>query len=780
VPDASNRLADLRTLRYANLDGAFASAFATLLGGTFFVKFIQELNPKGIDLWIGLMTSLPSLLGLLQIPGAIWGRANPSYKSHVTPGGWAWRLLHFPIVFLPLLALSVDVRLAILIGCLGLAYTCVHLVGPIYNDWLAELIPSESRGWFFSRRNMMLTAFSAGAALMGGLIYDGFRKAGHSNIGLSVVFGLGFVFAVVSMLYYGKMQDRIRPNPVRVSVRESLRALRTPMRDRGFRSLLIFFTILFFGQAFGGNLFGAFALESLQMPLTVLQLCAVGHAIGNLLTGKFWGLLLDKYGNKPIMGILIVGLFFTPGMWLFCQPGAQVMNATILILGHVFTGAIWAGMATCQFNLLLVNAPDAERANYLGLGLALQAIVGALSPMVGSALMNGLREGGMDVEQAYKVVFAVTMAARISALLFLKPVREAGALSIRKTLSQLRRVSPVGFATMMKLTKDGDVGARTSALNKLGEMSLEFASDEAVKALHDPNPRVRRQAARSLARMGGDQAVDALAHQLNEHPALVEEEVVDALGSLGDPSAVPALVPYLGSLRAGMRRATARALGRIGGEAAHAALQVAAGPGSDPDLRRSALQALNEMEAADCGALFAQALSDRHPSVRIAAAEGVSELHLAEAAPALRQALQEFDDEASAEAAYALSVVGDRSDLPLILRAAQASTSIITRRRCLLGLARFWGVEEKVYRLFLLEGIARDAAFVQMMQPVSKRSQRLRRALDLYSSGKEREALAALGASQRTPDLALFAEAPVEESFLVAACAYVRVAEQGS
>ncbi len=780
MPEAPNRLENLRTLRYANFDGAFAAAFISMLGGTFFVKFVQVLHPQRVDIWIGLLTSLPSLLGLLQIPGALWGRANKSYRAHVTPGGWAWRLLHLPIVFLPLFAISADAKLSILVLCLGLAYCCVHWVGPIYNDWLAEMVPAESRGWFFSRRNMLATAFAAGAALLGGLVCDGFKNVGHPEVGLSVVFGLGFIFAIISMVSYLKMTDLVRANPIKASLKETIHALRAPLRDKSFRSLLIFFSVLFFGQAFGGNLFGAFALESLSMPLTILQICAVSHAVGNLAMGRIWGLLLDKYGNKPIMAILVVGLFITPAMWLFCVPGAPIANAVILISGHIFTGAIWAGMATCQYNLLLVSAPDKERANYLGLGLALQAIIGALSPLVGSIVMSTLRESGMSVDLAYKVVFGITMIARLLAILFLAPVREEGALSIRRTLGQLRKVSPSGFATLMRFTRGTDVDQRTSALATLGDMSLEFASDEAVEALHDPAPRIRRQAARSLAKMGGDQAVAALVHQLNDHPDLVEEEVVEALGALCDQAAVPALIPYLGSLRAVVRRATARALGEIGGDEALLALIPAARNQTDPDLRKAAILALCNLGAVEHEAVFAEALTDPHPSVRIAAAEAVGELGLRGVAPALRTVLGEFDDEASSEAAYALGGIGVAEDLALIVDAARRSRSIITRRRCLLGLAKFWEVEAQVYKLFLLNGIARDTEFLQRLKPVMKRSHRLRNALDLYSAGDEHAALELLAASRRTPQLAILVDRPVEEAFLVAANVYAHVLESGS
>ena len=69
----------------ANFDVAFATAFGTLVGGAFLVGYVKRLG--GSDLWIGWLAAVPSLLGILQIPGAIWGRGFTSYKRFILPGG---------------------------------------------------------------------------------------------------------------------------------------------------------------------------------------------------------------------------------------------------------------------------------------------------------------------------------------------------------------------------------------------------------------------------------------------------------------------------------------------------------------------------------------------------------------------------------------------------------------------------------------------------------------------------------------------------------------------
>lgn len=761
---ATDRLENLRTLRFANLDAGFATGFATLVGGAFMVGFIRHLG--GSDIWIGVLSAVPSLLGLLQIFGAIWGRSYVSYKSYVTVGGLLWRVFHIPLILLPFVALSGEARLWILFACVSVAAACVHLVSPIYNDWLAELVPSNSRGWFFSRRNGVAAVAGALAAIGGGVLLDLFRRADQERLGYSVVFGLGIAFATLSMIYYLKMTDLQRPNPARISVFESLRQFKRPFIDANFRKLLAFFALFIAAQSFGGNLFAAFALETLQMPFTILQATALTHAAGNVVGARLFGFLADRYGNKPVLGILAVALCTTPGMWLFCTPGQPVANAVILISGHLVAGFVWGGIATTQFNLLLATADPDDRANYIGVGLALQAVMGAISPMLGALLMHQLRVP-LSPEIAYKWVFIGTMILRFLSVFLLLPVKEPGAVSMRSTLQKIRQVTPKGYLALRRLTTSADVGQRETAMANVAGSNLGLAMDELIKSLHDPSPRLRRQAAASLAKIGDDSASEALAHMLEDHPDLVEEEMLEALGEIGDPASIPHLERFLDSPVAMLRRAAAKALGRIGDRRAAPALMAAAGNPDDPDLRRAALQGLRAMEAVEAAPVIGQALLDSRPSVRVAAAEAAGELRLHELVPSLRASLARFRDEAGAEIAYALGSLGDPDDIVRVLDYARECASIITRRRCLLGIARRYEVEPEVYRLLLTDGLSRDSALLGLIGSGAK-SPTVAEALDLQSRGDENAALQFL--AKAYPDLQPLADRPVTESYLVAVC----------
>jgi MFS family permease len=771
---AVNRLENLRTLRYANADGAFATAFGTLMSGAFLVGFIQHLG--GSDLWIGLLTAIPNLVGILQIPGAIWGRGFSSYKRFILPGGLIWRLMYAPLIVLPFLPIPNAAKLTILTICVLVASVSTMLVNPIYNDWLAEMVPPNSRGFYFSRRSAICTAVGATVGILGALLLDSIRSAKHDDLAFSVIFGIGILCSVISISLFLRMQDLPREHPVRQNLRLGIKAIGAPFGDLEYRKVLIFLAMATFGQTFAGNFYFAFGRETLSLSFVVLVGATTVQAAGQVLSSKFWGFLSDKYGNKP--SLILAGLLLAtnPLPWVFCIPGHTSFNEWLLISTSFIMGFGWSGVGICQFNMMLATANPKDRANYIGSGMTVTSILGGISPLLGAFLMAALRSHGSP-EVAYKIVFLCGTVLRIGAVLCLIPVREEGSTGVLNTLRDLRSVTPRGYRAMRSLSRTSDAGARENAIEQVGEEGTTLASDDIIKALHDPLPRVRRQAAAALPRLRDPRATAELIHQIEDHPDLLEEETIWALGMLGDPKAMPALIKTLESPRPLIRRAAANALGRIGSGGDHAvthALNRAAADPNDPDLRRAALQALRWLSSQDSDDVICDAVLDPLPSVRIAAAEAVAELGIHAAAPKLRTAITEFSDEASSETAYALGVVGDPGDLPLILQEAAESRSMITRRRCLLGVAKLLDVEQDAYRLLLRDGMDRDTSLMEMLKPLAKRTPSVGTALELYASGDEGGALSALYEGTHLEWLVPLAAQPVEELFLIAACALAR------
>jgi len=756
----------LRTLRAGITDVAFATAFATLVSGTFLIGFVQYLG--GGDLWVGLVSGLPAVAGLLQIVGGAWGRSYAGYRAFVLPGGTAWRALHLPLIALPLLPWPDEVRLLILVASITIASASNQIVGPVYNDWVAELLPANQRGAYVGQRTLVATIVGVLVGLAGGLLLDYFESTNQEGNGYSLLFGLGVLCAAISLYYFCRMRDLPRPNPAPSHLRETLRSMVVPLRDVSFRKILWFVVVFVIGQTLAGGLFVAFGREILKLDFTLLMLLNVSAAVGTTLTVKFWGFVADRYGNKPIITLLTLVVMLTPLMWVVCEPGQPVRNAAILLVGHVFVGIGWNGIGLALLNLYVNSAQEGQRSSYLGMAAAIQAVLGGLAPIVGGILMATVR-GPLGAENGYKAIFILVAVIRAVSLIPLAAVHEPGAKSFRRTLSQLRRFSPQGARALRHLTGTSTAEKRVEAIQTVGSTGFGLATDELAAALRDPNPRLRREAAHALARIGDESAAKALQSAILEQPVLADEDLLEALGECQNAGSAEVLIPYLRDPRSTLRRTAARALGRLGDRAAVPALLEAAQEAGDSDLRRSALQALRSLEAPEAEPAAADALFDPHPAVRTAAGELVASLQMYGLADQLRQSLEWFEPETASEVAYALGTVGDLTDIPRILQVAEKSLSDTTRRRALLGIGRLLGVENEVYRIMLSPEFTRISALQSDLRAALRRESALREALNLYGDGNEAKAVARLAKFFPHLPLGDLAANPVAETFLIAA-----------
>ncbi|MBX3097336.1 MAG: MFS transporter [Fimbriimonadaceae bacterium] len=766
VPSVPTRLEVLRTLRYGISDVSFATAFATLVSGTFLIGFVQHLG--GGDLWIGLISGLPAIAGLLQIVGGAWARSFNGYRRFVLPGGTLWRLFHLPLIALPLLPWPNELRLVILLSSITIASISTQLVGPVYNDWIAELLPANQRGAYVGQRTLASTIVGVLVGLAGGLALDHFESLRLESQGYSILFGAGAVCALISLYFFCQMRDLPRPNPAPANIKETFRSMAFPLRDASFRKILWFVIVFVIGQTLAGGLFVAFGRKILKLDFPLLMLLNVSAAVGTTFTVKFWGVVADRYGNKPIITLLTLVVMLTPVMWIACEPGQPVRNAIILLVGHVFVGIGWNGIGLALLNLFVNSAKDGQRSSYLGMASAIQAVLGGIAPIVGGAMMAIIRTP-LGAESGYKAIFGLVALIRALSLIPLAQVHEPGAKSFRKTLAQLRRYSPQGARALRQLSSTATAETRVEAIQTVGSTGFGLATDELASALRDPNPHLRREAAHALARLRDPEAAKALQSLVMENPALVDEDVLEALGECGGAGSAEILEPYLRDPRSALRRTAARALGRLGDPAAIPSLLEASQEVGDSDLRRSALQALRSLGATEAEASIPDALCDPHPSVRTAAGELVSALELRSMAPNLRQSLEWFEAETASEIAYALGAVGEVSDIPQLLSVAANSFSETTRRRALLGVARLLAVEDKTYRIMLSPEFTRISSLETELRSALRRDSALREAMNLYSEGNESKALRRLAKFYPTEALGYLAENPVTETFLIAA-----------
>lgn len=146
---------------------------------------------------------------------------------------------------------------------------------------------------------------------------------------------------------------------------------------------------------------------------------------------------------------------------------------------------------------------------------------------------------------------------------------------------------------------DADPRVRVEALRKLRDNTDPQADYLLIRAMADPDTRVRVKAIDILGSRGNKNAVPPMCQFLflRSTEAVVKVHIAAALGRIGDPRGAQPLIEYLYEARDERSRGTAVfALGEIGDHSATDVLSTAATEDPSPTVRRLAQEALQKID----------------------------------------------------------------------------------------------------------------------------------------------------------------------------------------
>jgi MFS family permease len=158
------------------------------------------------------------------------------------------------------------------------------------------------------------------------------------------------------------------------------------------------------------------------------------------------GPLTDRFGNKPLIILGLIGAAAGPFFWLPTAPGG-LQNYWIMYGAYVVWGAGWACVNLGSQNLMLKVAPRGNNVAYIAAAQGLGGVCVAICTVVGGNWLEHLQDTGFTFSlgsaqfNAYHLFFLLSFVGRSSAALWVFGIREPGASSIRQMIMTLRQRS---------------------------------------------------------------------------------------------------------------------------------------------------------------------------------------------------------------------------------------------------------------------------------------------------------------------------------------------------
>lgn len=553
--------ATARALRTFIFSGGLWGAWGQVVGiGTaVFTGYVIWLGAT--DAQVAYFVSIGSFASLGQVVASLVAPRIRRKKLFVFCVGLFEMGLRFMVVLAPLLA-SGDQVVWFISAALGFALFCGHVVSPVYNDWMASLIPEDIRARFIGRRTMvnllsgMVAAYAAGRYIdlfSDDVLYQAFVAA----------FALATAFGIAG--YVNLMRVPFRGQAVNVPGN-----ITAPFKDRPFLNLLIFSLLWHFALGISSPFYSVFMLRVLQIDYATV---AVFNSLymGSMVVGyRILGGLVDRFGGKAFLQILVPPCMITPVLWVFNRPDFYWFIPCAMVINGLLHSGILMSVNALLFGTL---SEGRNKTTYFAAWSTVVNMTYAVAPLLGSALI-GYLEPVQFIWFAVPVgnlqlSFLSTSIALIAPLLALTAVADRIQISPGELLGEIGRGNLLGYvynSLVFDWTQSDQHRAR--AARQMGRSRSPMALDRLIQALDDASPEVRRRAAQGLGEARSARAIKPLLEELQDKESDIRSEAAEALGKIGQPEVMDPLLEALGDNDTRIRISAIRALSEMGGDEA--------------------------------------------------------------------------------------------------------------------------------------------------------------------------------------------------------------------
>jgi MFS family permease len=362
-------------------DAAWASLIGVLSGGVVLVGFALALGAG--PLTIGLLGAIPAFGQLAQLPAIVLVERLRRRRLLAVWFGVSERVVVLLLASLPFLP-DRGIALMLLILAQLLIASTAAMSACAWNSWMHDLLPRQGMGAFFARRLSWSTIVSLAGGLAAGALVD--HWPGREPM---QAYAAAFIGAALAGFVSSWFLSRV-PEPLMAPMSDAAprltRMLGRPLRDPGFRQLILFLASWSFSINLAAPFVTVYLLDQLALglgPVVGLWACS---QLANALTVGLWGRLSDRMSNKAVL------LTAAPAV-LACLVALPVAGAlgpspVLLVVIHVVMGVATGGTGLASGNIALRLAPRGEGTAYMAAIGMCNAAAAGIAPLLGGLLAD--------------------------------------------------------------------------------------------------------------------------------------------------------------------------------------------------------------------------------------------------------------------------------------------------------------------------------------------------------------------------------------------------------
>jgi MFS family permease len=404
---------------------------------------------------IGFLAGIPSLAQVLtQIMSPLLVERLGSRKRFILLGAFLHTAMWLPILLIPYIFHGSQM-IWWLIAFITLCTAFDAMGNAPWNSMMADLVPEQVRGRYFSSRSRIASFITLILSLVGGGVLQLFTKNGY--LGFTIILSGALISRFFSAYYLSQMDEppALTPKTKQASILQLSRSL----VSTNIGKFILFNALLSLTANFASPFFSVYMLRDLRFNYLTYFIVTAIPILTTLLFIPFWGRRIDKSGNITVLKVTTLFVPVLPILWLVSS------NVYYLCGVQALAGISWAG-CNLAINLFLYSATPAEnRTRFIALnnvlmfaGVSIGSLLGGImAPVVPHIMNNNLL-----------TIFLISGLGRIAVVLIFLPriteVRQVPQTSVKEILfggNHFTRVKGFSDYLFRRSDKGGKNGGNT-------------------------------------------------------------------------------------------------------------------------------------------------------------------------------------------------------------------------------------------------------------------------------------------------------------------------------
>jgi len=325
-------------------------------------------------------------------------------KRAVLFRGWAaTTLIMLALVFMPLWAQNAPQShhtiLWIVLFIIAVRGICDGYGTTAWFPILQDNVPSRITGKFFARfrvfwqTSILLIVWAMSAYLGHNATYGKFM----------VIFSVGFIFLVIRAVTCTQIAEL--PPSGKTSESGFFKRLSGLLDNKPLRTYLLYLITynlaIFMPSPFQIKMLKNFGYSDgyVMLATSMIQLSAI-------FTLKFWGKISDRYGNRAVFSICVLGNMINILLWLLID--GQMFSRIFVFVLYFMWGLFTAGCGIAQTRHMLHNTPKSNQSAIVLINIASSVSV-ASAPLIGGMFLSAsqnwqLSSGAVNLNN-YHILF---------------------------------------------------------------------------------------------------------------------------------------------------------------------------------------------------------------------------------------------------------------------------------------------------------------------------------------------------------------------------------------